>query len=84
MTKGTVPVLNAMVADAVKESGAYELAYGAGSFASGVAASLAPLLYGFVAGAFGIESVFLASAAFALAAILPALFATRRGAARRP
>ncbi|MBL8966600.1 MAG: MFS transporter [Spirochaetaceae bacterium] len=78
MTKGTVPVLNTMLADAVKESGAYELAYGAGSFASGVAASLSPLLFGLVAGSLGIESVFLASAGFALAAILPALFAAKR------
>ena len=74
VTKGTVPVLNSMIAERSPREG-LGAAFGASSFAAGAAATVAPLAYGLLADARGIDAVFLACAAFAVAAMVPILAA---------
>ena len=73
VTKGTVPIINTMVANAVPDRQLYEKAFGIVSFASGLAAVAAPVIFGFVAERFGVVSVFRVSAIIALLAIVPGL-----------
>jgi len=71
VTKGTVPVINTMVTNSVPDRALYEKAFGIVSFVGGVAAVVAPSVYGLVAERFGIVAVFHLCACFALLAIIP-------------
>ena len=71
VTKGTVPVLNTIIAASVPDRRLFDKAFGAGAFANGVAAAAAPLLFGWVIDERGIVAVFGVCAAFAVAAVLP-------------
>lgn len=71
VTKGTVPVLNALVAKAVPDRGLYTEAFAFVSLLGGVSAAVAPIVLGALAQAAGVEYVFLACAAVALAATAP-------------
>ena len=71
VTKGTVPVINTMVSNSVPDRALYEKAFGIVSFVGGVAAVVAPYVYGLVAERFGIIAVFRLCAGFALLAIIP-------------
>ena len=71
VTKGTVPVINTMVTNSVPDRALYEKAFGIVSFVGGVAAVVAPYVYGLVAERFGIVAVFHLCACFALLAIIP-------------
>jgi MFS family permease len=73
VTKGTVPVINTLVAQAVPDRGLTQKAFGIVSFVNGIAAVAAPLLFGLLAQGLGIASVFLASSVFAFLAIVPLL-----------
>jgi predicted MFS family arabinose efflux permease len=86
VTKGTVPVINTIITASVPDKRLYDKAFGIGSFANGIAAVLAPLLFGLVIDKRGILTVFWLSACFALAATLPLLagFLVERGKSRRP
>lgn len=71
VTKGTVPVLNTLLAEAAGKGGALEDAFALGSTLGGVAGVLSPILFGLVSQKYGVDKVFWASAAFALLAVLP-------------
>ena len=71
VTKGTVPVLNTIIAASVPDRRLFDKAFGAGAFANGVAAAAAPLLFGWVIDERGIVAVFGVCAAFAVAAVVP-------------
>lgn len=73
VTKGTVPVINTIITASVADKRLYDKAFGIGSFANGIAAVIAPLLYGLIIDKRGILTVFWLSACFALAATLPLL-----------
>jgi MFS transporter, FSR family, fosmidomycin resistance protein len=71
VTKGTVPVINTMVTNSVPDRALYEKAFGIVSFVGGVAAVIAPSVYGLIAERFGIVAVFQLCACFALLAVVP-------------
>lgn len=78
-TKGTVPVLTAMVTESVEHHGRFEKAFSLNAVFVGVGSSIAPLLLGYLSDRFGIVQAFYASALFALIAIIPAyLFSQAR------
>lgn len=73
VTKGTVPVLNALVAKAVPDRRLYTEAFAFVSLLGGVSAAVAPVVLGALAQAAGVEYIFLACAAVALAATAPVI-----------
>ena len=73
VTKGTVPVINTLVAKAVPDHRLNEKAFSIVSFVSGIAAVISPLLLGFIAQRYSIVFVFYISACFAVIAVLPVL-----------
>ena len=73
VTKGTVPVINTLVAKAVPDHRLNEKAFSIVSFVSGIASVISPLLLGFIAQRYSIVFVFYVSACFAVIAILPVL-----------
>ncbi len=73
VTKGTVPVINTLVAQSVPDRSLNERAFGFVSTVGGIAAFAAPIAFGFLAQRAGILSVFWGSAVFALLATIPIL-----------
>lgn len=73
VTKGTVPVINTLVAKAVPDRKLNEKAFGIVTFVNGVAAVIASILLGFIAQKFNITSVFTMCACFSFLAIFPLL-----------
>lgn len=71
-TKGTVPVLTAMITESVEHHGRFEKAFSLNAVFVGIGSSIAPLLLGYLSDTFGIVHAFYASALFALVAIIPA------------
>ncbi len=71
-TKGTTPVLTAMVSESVEHHKGMEKVFGLNALFVGFAATLAPFLLGFLADRWGIVMAFNASAAFAILATVPA------------
>lgn len=82
VTKGTVPVINTMIANSVNDKKLFDKAFGIGAFSNGIASVLAPLLYGVIIDRHGILTFFEISACFSLVAIIPIIASTindRRG-----
>lgn len=73
LTKGTVPVSQAMITDAVEHHGNFEKSMGLHSMFANVALAVSPILLGFISTTFGITYAFVVSAGFALLATIPAL-----------
>lgn len=72
-TKGTVPVQQTMVSEAVEHHGNFEKAFGIGSIVTGVAITIAPLLLGAISDQAGIVAAFNVMALAALVAAIPAV-----------
>ena len=72
-TKGTVPVLQAMVSESVEHHGNFEKAFSIESFVSSIGITLAPVVLGFTSDQFGIEKAFYVMACSALLASIPAM-----------
>lgn len=70
-TRGTSPVIRAMMANAVSEKHKFDKAFSVHSFALNISQVTSRSVYGFSAGLFGIASVFYLAAAVALATLLP-------------
>lgn len=70
-TRGTSPVIRAMMADAVGEKHKFDKAFSIHSFALNISNVTSRSVYGFSAGIFGISSVFYISAAVAVATLIP-------------
>ena len=71
VTKGTVPVINSLLAKSVPDPRLNEKAFGIIALISGIASVVAPVLYGFIAQRISIYAVFHLSAFFAILAICP-------------
>lgn len=72
-TKGTVPVLQAMVTESAEHHGNFEKAFGIEQLVSNICIALAPIILGVVSDAFGIQIAFYIMAGSALLATLPAV-----------
>lgn len=70
-TRGTSPVIRAMVAEAVSDKEKFDKAFSLHSFSLNSSQVAARSIYGFSAGIFGIASVFYISAAVALLTLIP-------------
>lgn len=77
-TRGTSPIIRAMVADAICNKEDFDKAYSLYSFSSRSSSIVSRPLYGFVGGLFGITSIFYIASVFALIATVPAFFFQRR------
>lgn len=72
LTKGTVPVTQTMVTDAVEHHGNFEKSIGFYSFVSNIAAAISTIFLGYVSDHFGIQNAFVLNSLFAFSAIIPA------------
>jgi MFS transporter, FSR family, fosmidomycin resistance protein len=72
-TKGTVPVVQIMITEAVDHHENYEKAFSVASFFATIGLAIAPILLGVISDRLGITMAFNAMACFALLATLPAL-----------
>ena len=70
-TKGTVPITSAMIAESVKKEN-LDTAYSINSLSTSIANTVAPLFFGMVADAIGIQFIFIACGATAICATVPA------------
>ncbi|MFA5025213.1 MAG: MFS transporter [Candidatus Shapirobacteria bacterium] len=77
LTKGTVPVIQTMLAEATEKEHSYEKVFALNSLIVGIATASAPLIFGIIANKFGVIHVFSVSACFALLAIITAIIARR-------
>lgn len=77
LTKGTVPVVQTMVSDAVEHHGNFEKSISVYSMIANTAVALSPLLLGIVSDKLNVRSAFIVSACFAVSAIFPALLLSR-------
>lgn len=77
-TKGTVPVLTAMVSEAVDHQKGLEKVFGLNAVIVGVASTASPFILGFLADRLGIISAFHVAAGFALIATIPAFLLSRQ------
>ena len=75
-TKGTVPIISTMIAEAAGEGG-YESAYSINSLSTSIANTAAPLFLGILADYLGIQSIFIACGMVAVLASVPAAFLHR-------
>jgi MFS transporter, FSR family, fosmidomycin resistance protein len=72
LTKGTVPVAQTLVSEAIEGHGSHEKAFGIHSLFVNIATTVAPILLGFISDRYGIINAFFVCAGIALLAILPA------------
>ena len=72
-TRGSSPIIRAMVADSVEGSGSFHDAFGLYSFASRGSGAFCRPLYGFLATYGGIAAAFYAASAISLVTLYPAL-----------
>ncbi|HEX3082456.1 MAG TPA: MFS transporter [Candidatus Saccharimonadia bacterium] len=71
-TKGTLPVLQAMLSESVEHHGNFEKAFGLSALVASTAVTVAPFVLGFVSDKLGIIPAFNVMAVVALCAIVPA------------
>lgn len=74
LTKGTVPITQTMVSDAVEHHGNFEKSISTYSTIANVAVAGAPILLGAISNTYGVTYAFFIAACFAFMAIIPALF----------
>lgn len=73
VTKGTVPVVQTIIAEPAREKHEYDDIFAINSFSCGIANMVAPLLFGFIASSFGINWSFGIMAIAAVCAVMPVL-----------
>jgi MFS family permease len=78
-TKGTIPVIQTMVAEASEHHGHFEQSFAVSGFMNAIALTISPVFLGFISDQWGITAAFYAMAIVATCAIVPAfLFRTFR------
>jgi len=82
-TRGTSPIIRAMVADSLDEKTSFHDAFSAYSFASRSSSALCRPIYGFLASYAGIATVFYAASAVAVSTLYPAAKYRGTGMPRR-
>lgn len=73
-TKGTVPVIQTMIAEASDHHGHFERSFAVNGFISAIALTISPVFLGFVSDQWGIVIAFYTMAAIASLAVIPAFF----------
>lgn len=73
-TKGTVPVIQTMIAEASEHHGHYERSFAVSGLLNAVALTISPVFLGFISDTFGIVAAFYAMAIIAALAVIPAFF----------
>jgi len=81
-TKGTVPITNTMIAQAVPKE-EYPSAYSLSSFSTSLANTAAPLFFGILADVMGVQYIFIACGIVALLSAAPACFLKSTGASHK-
>jgi len=71
VTKGTVPIINTLIAQSIPDKSLMEKGFGISSIMTGIAGTVTPIVYGLFADKYTIVSVFYISAAMALCAPIP-------------
>lgn len=72
-TKGTVPVIQNMVAEASEHHGHFEQSFAVNGFTNALALTISPLFLGFISDHYGIVAAFYSMAVIAAMASIPAL-----------
>lgn len=73
VTKGTVPVIQTIITEPVREVSAYGDVFSINSFLRGITGMLTPLLFGFVASTWGMNCIYAIMAVGAAVAVIPVL-----------
>lgn len=71
VTKGTVPVIQAIITEPVQNSGAYDDVFSINSFLRGITNMLTPLLFGLIAAAWSMDVIYAIMAVVASIAAIP-------------
>ena len=82
MTKGTVPVIQAIITEPVRDSASYSDVFSINSFLRGITNMLTPLLFGFLASAWSMNAIYAIMAVVAAVAAVPVLLMRRFDSAR--
>ena len=78
VTKGTVPVIQAIITEPVQQRGSYEDIFSINSFLRGITNMTTPLLFGFIASTASLNVVYALMAVMAGLAVLPILLMGKR------
>ena len=78
VTKGTVPVIQAIVTEPVREAAAYDDVFSINSFLRGIINMLTPLLFGLLASAWSMNAVYALMALAAALAAVPVVLMKKR------
>ncbi len=73
VTKGTVPVIQAIITEPVREASAYGDVFSINSFLRGITNMLTPLLFGVIASTWSMDSIYAIMAVVAAVAVIPVL-----------
>lgn len=73
VTKGSVPVIQTIITEPVRNPARYDDVFSINSFLRGLTNMLTPLLFGFMASAWSVQTGYVLMAAVAVAGILPVL-----------
>jgi MFS family permease len=71
VTKGTIPVIQAIIAQPVEEKHHYDDIFAISTFARGTTNIITPLLFGFMASTFDINLIYIVMAIAAVGAVIP-------------
>lgn len=82
VTKGTVPVIQAIITEPVRDAASYGDVFSINSFLRGITNMLTPLLFGFLASAWSMNAIYAIMAVVAAVAAVPVLLMRRFDSAR--
>ncbi|MBS6830658.1 MAG: MFS transporter [Desulfovibrio sp.] len=82
VTKGTVPVIQAIITEPVRDAASYGDVFSINSFLRGITNMLTPLLFGFLASAWSMNAIYAIMAVAAAVAAVPVLLMRRFDSAR--
>jgi MFS family permease len=77
VTKGTVPVVQAILTEPVRDKQNYDDIFAISTFCRGTANIITPLLFGFIASSFGVNWIYVIMAVIAVGAVMPVLMMAR-------
>lgn len=73
VTKGTIPVIQTILAEPVREKHIYDDIFAVSTFCRGTTNIITPLLFGLIASSFGVIWIYVIMSIFALCAVMPIL-----------
>jgi MFS family permease len=73
VTKGTIPVIQTIITEPVKEKYQYDDIFAMSTFSRGTTNMITPLFFGFIASAFGVNWIYCIMAMTAICAVTPVL-----------